>query len=193
MKKTYAVLASLMLLAACNGDVETDEIEDSDDLDTVDIDSTEEDEETVDSDEEEEEADTEEETSDDEEEASDDDTSSDSDENQFAGNSYYLSIQHGGQLQPFGTLVFDDDTLTLEQEDASFEGTYEVDGKTLNYEVENDDEKLIVTLVQNDYEGEIVVEGNVESYEIESDNLTSDDEEAIEELQGAIFMMTKND
>ena len=187
-------MASLMLLAACNGEEEIDETEETDDVDTVEEESVEETEE-VDAEEEdatdetEDEADIEE----DEEEVSDEASDSDNADNQFAGNSYYLSIQHVGQLQPFGELVFEDDTVTLEQEDGTLEGTYTVDDKTLNYEVENDDIKIIVSLVQNDYEGEIVVEGHVESYEVESDDLTEDDEETIEELQDAIFMMTKND
>ncbi len=176
MKKTYAIMASLMLLAACNGEEEIDETEETDDVETVEEDSAEEEvDDTVEEDEEE------------------DDSASDNGDNQYAGNTYFLSIQHAGQLQPFGELVFEDDTVTLEQEDVTFEGTYTVDDKTLNYEVESDDVKFIVTLVQNDYEGEIVVEGHVESYEVESDDLTAEDEETIEELQGAIFMMTKND
>ena len=174
LKKTFAVMASLLLLAACNGEEEIDETEEVEDVDAV-----------------EESADESEQETDEDEEADEEDTASD-DENQFAGNSYYLSIQHGGQLQPFGELVFDEDTVTLEQEDGSYEGTYTVDGKSLSYEINNEDETLVVTLVQNDYEGEIVVEGHVESYEVESDNLTTEEEEAIEELQGAIFMMTKN-
>ena len=171
-------MASLMLLAACNGEEEIDETEETDDVDTVEDESVDE---------------TEEDATDEEEEVSDEASDSDNGDNQFAGNSYYLSIQHVGQLQPFGELVFEDDTVTLEQEDGTLEGTYTVDDKTLNYEVENDDIKIIVSLVQNDYEGEIVVEGHVESYEVESDDLTEDDEETIEELQDAIFMMTKND
>lgn len=191
MKKTYAIMASLMLLAACNGEEEIDETEETDDVDTVEDESVDE---TEDDDAEEEATDeTEEDATDEEEEVSDEASDSDNGDNQFAGNSYYLSIQHVGQLQPFGELVFEDDTVTLEQEDGTLEGTYTVDDKTLNYEVENDDIKIIVSLVQNDYEGEIVVEGHVESYEVESDDLTEDDEETIEELQDAIFMMTKND
>ena len=178
MKKTYALMASLLLLAACNGEEEADETEDVEETDTVEESNDESDESAEDDTE----ADSE----------SDEDNTASGDENQFAGNSYYLSIQHGGQLQPFGELVFDEDTVTLEQEDGTYEGTYTVDGKSLSYEIENDDETLRVTLVQNDYEGEIVVEGHVERYELESDNLTTDEEEAIEELQGAIFMMTKN-
>ncbi len=199
MKKTYAIMASLMLLAACNGEEEIDETEETDDVETVEEDSAEEEvEDTVEEDEEDTEADADEDAdTDDEEEtdeeASDDDSALDNGDNQYAGNTYFLSIQHAGQLQPFGELVFEDDTVTLEQEDVTFEGTYTVDDKTLNYEVESDDVKFIVTLVQNDYEGEIVVEGHVESYEVESDDLTAEDEETIEELQGAIFMMTKND
>lgn len=188
MKKTYAIIASLMLLAACNGEDEIDETEDNDNVDTVEED-TEDASEAVEDEEETEDV----EADESEDDASDAATDSEDGENQFAGNSYFLSIQHVGQLQPFGELVFEDDTLTFEQEDGLLEGTYTVDDKTLNYEVENDDLKIIVTLVQNDYEGEIVVEGHVESYEIESDNLTAEDEETIEELQGAIFMMTKND
>lgn len=182
-------MASLMLLAACNGEEEIDETEETDDVDTAEEESVEETEE-VDA---EEATDETEDEAADEEEVSDEASDSDNADNQFAGNSYYLSIQHAGQLQPFGELVFEDEIVTLEQEDVTFEGTYSVDDKTLNYEVENDDIKIIVTLVQNDYEGEIVVEGHVESYEVESDNLTEDDEETIEELQDAIFMMTKID
>ena len=180
-----------MLLAACNGEKETEEVEENEDAEEV-----EETDEVEVTDEPEEEEESEADEDSDEEESTDEDDSAEdesNDDNQYAGNSYLLSIQHGGQLQPFGELVFDEDTLTLEQEEAEFAGSYSVEDKTLNYEVENDDMKITVTLVQNDYEGEIVVEGHVESYEIESDDLTEEDEEAIEELQGAIFMMTKND
>lgn len=186
MKKTYALMASLLLLAACNGEEEIDETEDVEETDTVEESNDESDEPAEDD------ADVEEADDTEADSESDEDNTASGDENQFAGNSYYLSIQHGGQLQPFGELVFDEDTVTLEQEDGTYEGTYTVEGKSLSYEIENDDETLRVTLVQNDYEGEIVVEGHVERYELESDNLTTDEEEAIEELQGAIFMMTKN-
>lgn len=180
VKKTYAVLASLMLLAACNGEENTE------------VEETEETEDTVEEETEIEETETEEETSKEDEESSFDESDSDDEENQFAGNSYLLSIQHVGQLQPFGELIFEEDTVTLEQEEATFEGTYSVDGKELSYEIESDNMKIMATLVQNDYEGEIVVEGHVASYEVEADDLTEEDETTIEELKNAVFMMTKS-
>ncbi len=191
VKKTYAVLASLMLLAACNGEENTDEVEDVEEEEETEVSVDEEtsDEETED---EESEDDTEADEESDEEETEDDESDSADGENQYAGNSYLLSIQHAGQLQPFRELIFEEDTVTLEQEEATFEGTYSVDCKELSYEIVTDKMKIMATLVQNDYEGEIVVEGHVASYEVEADDLTEEDETTIEELKNAVFMMTKS-
>lgn len=186
MKKCSTILLASLLLASCNGDADDEgTIERVDDDESV----------VEESDTEPEESDEQADILDEEDEGAidKDAVESDSDEHlthDFDGNSYYLSIQYEGMLDPFGTLVFDGDTVTLEHHD-TFEGEYKIEGTELDINVSNDDRAYHIVLDIAPTDSEIIVEGNVKTYEVDAE-LTEDEQEAIDELPGSVFMMTKN-